>query len=46
MSGKNTHMFFFYFRFKHKREFERKKLEKKQKIANTYLKVAGNYPII
>ena len=42
MSGKNTHIYFFYFRFKNKRA---EKIGKKQKNSKN-LKVAGNCPNI
>jgi hypothetical protein len=44
MSGKNTHIYFFYFWFKNKR-VGAEKPEKKTKNSKT-LKVAGNYPNI
>jgi hypothetical protein len=44
MSGKNTHIYFSTFGSKIN-EFERKKLEKKQRKSQK-LKVAGNYPNI
>ena len=44
MSGKNTHIYFFYFRFKNKRVWAEKIVKKRKKSKN--LKVAGNYPSI
>ena len=44
LSGKNTHIFFFYFFFKNKRVWA-EKIRKKQKNSKN-LKVAGNYPSI
>ena len=44
LSGKNTHIFFFYFWFKNKRVWA-EKIRKKRKNFNI-LKVSGNYPNI
>ena len=44
MSGKNTHIYFFYFWFKNKRVWA-EKIGKKRKNSKN-LKVAGNYPNI
>ena len=44
LSGKNTHLFFFYFLFKNKRVWA-EKIGKKRKNSKN-LKVAGNYPSI
>ena len=44
MSGKNSHIYFFYFRFKNKRVWA-EKIGKKRKNSKN-LKVAGNYPNI
>ena len=44
MSGKNTHVYFYYFWFKNKEVWE-EKIGKKQKNSKN-LKVAGNYPNI